>query len=78
MCPGEMGHFVGPSNARTTNSIRMAKNGMSSDPMLRWCIPFAWAWKKTSRIKQKNNKKGNFQMVSNLSKLQKNVFSKTL
>jgi hypothetical protein len=38
------------------------------DPMLRWCITCAWAWKKTIKIKWKITKKINFEMVSNLSK----------
>jgi hypothetical protein len=44
---------------------KMAKNGT---------FIFAWAWKNTSRIKQKLQQKGNFEMVSNLSKLQKKWF----
>ena len=52
-----MGHFVVPSNDRTKNSIKKAKNGMLYDPMLRGCITCAWAWKKASRIKQKLQKK---------------------
>ena len=51
----------------------MAKNGMLYDPMLRLCITYAWAWKKTSRIKQKITIKINFEMGSNLLKLQKKM-----
>ena len=61
-----MGHFVVPSNAWTTNSIKNAKNGLFYDPMLRECITCAWTWKKTSRIKQKFILKRNYEMVLNL------------
>jgi hypothetical protein len=58
------------------NSSKIAKKCILYDPMLRRCNTCAWAWKKTIGIKQKNTKKINFEMVSNLSKFWKKWFFK--
>ena len=42
-----------PSIARTKNITKKQKELKLYDPMLRQYIKCDWAWKKTSRIKQK-------------------------
>ena len=50
---GKMGHFVMPSKAQTKNITKRQRKMRLYDPMLRLYIKCDWAWKKTSKIKQK-------------------------